>query len=115
MALVSALFFPIRRLIISRTARAAENLALRQQLAVLNPKIRRPRLRRRDLFFWAPHSTLDELTGGLDHRQTGDRHQMANRRYRICSGETVADWPLKKTTSVTSNSLATGFGRTEKS
>jgi dTDP-D-glucose 4,6-dehydratase len=31
---------------------AAENLALRQQLAVLNRKIHRPRLHRRDRFFW---------------------------------------------------------------
>jgi putative transposase len=36
---------------VSRTALAAENLALRQQLAVLNRKIHRPRLRRRDRFF----------------------------------------------------------------
>ena len=39
-------------LILPRTALAAENLALRQQLAVLNRKIHRPQLRRRDRFFW---------------------------------------------------------------
>jgi hypothetical protein len=38
MALVSVLFLLIRSLIISRTALAAENLALRQQLALLNRK-----------------------------------------------------------------------------
>jgi hypothetical protein len=51
MILISALFLFIRSLIISRTALAAENLALRQQLAVLNRKIHRPQLRRRDRFF----------------------------------------------------------------
>ena len=32
-----------------------------------------------------------------------------NRRYGMCSGEAVADLPLKKTTSVTGNGLATRF------
>src|SRR5262249_27980168 len=77
MVLISALFVLIRSLIISRTALAAENLALRQQLAVLNRKIHRPQLHRRDRFFWAPLATLEELAGGLTHCQTGDRHQMA--------------------------------------
>jgi putative transposase len=52
MVLVSALFLLIRSLIVPRTALAAENLALRQQLAVLNRKIHRPQLHRRDRFFW---------------------------------------------------------------
>jgi hypothetical protein len=42
MVLVSALFSLVRSLILPRTALAAENLALRQQLAVLNRKIHRP-------------------------------------------------------------------------
>ena len=37
---------------------AAENLALRQQLAILNRKIHRPQLRRRDRFFWVILSRL---------------------------------------------------------
>jgi len=49
MALVSALFWLIRSLIISRTALAAENLALRQQLAVLDRKIRKPSVSRFDI------------------------------------------------------------------
>jgi transposase InsO family protein len=52
MVFVSALFLLIRSLIVSRTALAAENLALRQQLAVLNRKIHRPQLHRQDRFFW---------------------------------------------------------------
>jgi putative transposase len=58
MALVSALFWLIRSLIAPRTSLVAENLALRQQLAVLNRKIHRPQLHRRDRFFWAILSQL---------------------------------------------------------
>jgi len=58
MVLVSALFLLIRSLIAPRTALAAENLALRQQLAVLNRKVHRPQLSRRDRFFWVILSQL---------------------------------------------------------
>jgi putative transposase len=58
MALISALLMLIRTLIVSRTALAAENLALRQQLTVLNRKIHRPQLQRRDRFFWVILSQL---------------------------------------------------------
>jgi putative transposase len=58
MVLISALFLLIRSLIISRIALAAENLALRQQLAVLNRKVHRPKLHRRDRFFSAILSRL---------------------------------------------------------
>src|SRR5262244_184012 len=58
MVLVSALFLLIRSLILPRTALAAENLALRQQLAVLNRKLHRPQLHRRDRFFWVMLSQL---------------------------------------------------------
>jgi hypothetical protein len=91
MVLVSALFLLIRSLILPRTALAAENLALRQQLAILNRKIHRPQLHRRDRFFWAPLSILEELAGGLDHRQTGDRHQMAQARLQALLAMEVQD------------------------
>jgi len=52
MVLISALFLLIRSLIVSRITLAAENFALRQQLAVLHRKIHRPQLHRRDRFFW---------------------------------------------------------------
>ena len=58
MVLVSAVFLLTRSLIVSRTALVAENLALRQQLAVLNRKIHRPKLHRRDRFFWVILSQL---------------------------------------------------------
>ncbi len=43
----------IRGIVADRAELAAENLALRQQLAVLSEKKRRPRLRKRDRIFWA--------------------------------------------------------------
>jgi putative transposase len=58
MVLLSALFLLIRGLILPRTSLAAENLALRQQLAILNRKIHRPQLHRQDRFFWVILSQL---------------------------------------------------------
>jgi putative transposase len=58
MVLISALFWLIRSLIAPRKALAVENLALRQQLAVLNRKVHRPQLHRRDRFFWVILSQL---------------------------------------------------------
>ena len=43
----------IRSVVLDRGELAAENLALRQQLAVLQHKSKRPRLRTRDRIFWA--------------------------------------------------------------
>jgi putative transposase len=54
----STLFHLIRCLIAPRLRLAAEILALRQQLAVLNRGTKRPQLRRRDRFFWVILSKL---------------------------------------------------------
>ena len=43
----------VRLLVLDRTELAAENLALRQQLAALYHRAKRPRLRKRDRIFWA--------------------------------------------------------------
>ena len=48
----------LRSLRCSQAEVAAENLALRQQLAMLEHKSKRPRLRRRDRIFWAWLSRL---------------------------------------------------------
>ncbi len=48
----------IRGLLRDQTELAAENLALRQQLAVLQRKSKRPRLKNRDRIFWALLSRL---------------------------------------------------------
>src|SRR5262245_8232872 len=52
MQFFSTLFHLIRSLIVSRLTLSMEFLALRQQLAVLNRAVHRPKLRRRDRFFW---------------------------------------------------------------
>jgi hypothetical protein len=52
MGLVEALLACIRAVLRDRKALAAENLALRQQLAVLERQSKRPRLRKRDRIFW---------------------------------------------------------------
>jgi len=52
MFLFSALFLPVGSLIKPRITLAAEVLALRQQLFVLQRSVKRPQLRRRNRFFW---------------------------------------------------------------
>ncbi len=52
MGVLRVLAVLIRAFLSSRTALAAENLALRQQLAVLKRSVKRPKLRNRDRLFW---------------------------------------------------------------
>jgi putative transposase len=52
MLILSALFLLLRSLILPRLTLAAEILALRQQLVVLNRTVKRPQLRSRDRLFW---------------------------------------------------------------
>ena len=52
MSVFLVICFGLRGFFLNRSALAAENLALRQQLTVLRRSIRRPRLRRRDRLFW---------------------------------------------------------------
>ncbi len=48
----------LRQLLRSRAALTAENLALRQQVGVLQRSVRRPRVHRRDRIFWVWLSRL---------------------------------------------------------
>ena len=52
MEAMKVVFLFLRSLLVSRAALSAENLALRQQLAILKPRTKRPKLRRRDRLFW---------------------------------------------------------------
>jgi len=58
MSVLQIVFVLIRGIVSNRTQLAAENLALRQQLAVLSEQKKRPRLRRRDRIFWVWLSRL---------------------------------------------------------
>lgn len=53
MGLIRAVFVFARGILRNRLELAAENLALRQQLAILREKVKRPSLRKRDRIFWA--------------------------------------------------------------
>jgi len=53
MIVIQMVFALVRSLVRDRAELAAENLALRQQLAVLREKTKRPSLRQRDRVFWA--------------------------------------------------------------
>jgi len=55
---MKVVFLFLRSLLVSRAALSAENLALRQQLAILKPRTKRPKLRRRDRLFWVWLSRL---------------------------------------------------------
>ncbi len=52
MSVVHIIVVLIRGIVADRAELAAENLALRQQLAVLERQSKRPRLRKRDRIFW---------------------------------------------------------------
>ena len=58
MGLLQALCLFVRAVVISRASLAAENLALRQQLSVLEHSVKRPKLRQRDRRFWVWLSRL---------------------------------------------------------
>jgi len=52
MGVLQIVWLFVRGLFAGRAALAAENLALRHQLAVLHRSVKRPKLRKRDRIFW---------------------------------------------------------------
>jgi len=52
MGFLKAVFMFLRSGFVSQSNLAAENLALRQQLAVMSQSVKRPKLRQRDRVFW---------------------------------------------------------------
>ncbi len=58
MGVIQLIGILLRALLANPAALAMENLALRQQLAVLKRSVKRPDLQRRDRIFWAWLSRL---------------------------------------------------------
>ena len=58
MGIIKAIYLLIRAFLVSRLSLAAENLALRQQVAVYKQSVKRPKLRPRDRVFWVLLSRL---------------------------------------------------------
>ncbi len=58
MGAAKMILYLLRALALSRATLAAENLALRQQLIVLQRSVKRPRLQKRDRLFWVWLSML---------------------------------------------------------
>ena len=58
MGIIKAIYFLIRAFLVPRLSLAAENLALRQQVAVYKQSVKRPKLRPRDRVFWVWLSRL---------------------------------------------------------
>ena len=52
MGIIQSILLLLRALFMGRAAVAVENLALRQQVAVLKKSVKRPKLRPRDRVFW---------------------------------------------------------------
>ena len=69
MSLLTFLRVVIRAVLGDRAGLAAENLALRQQLAILRRTSKRPRLRRRDRVFW--YWLHRPIRGGMIEPGTG--------------------------------------------
>ncbi len=58
MCIIKSIYLLIRAFLVPRLSLAAENLALRQQVAVYKQSVKRPKLRPRDRFFWVLLSRL---------------------------------------------------------
>jgi hypothetical protein len=56
--IIKAIYLLVRAFLLPRLILAAENLALRQQVAVYQPTVKRPKLRKRDRIFWVWLSRL---------------------------------------------------------
>ena len=88
MGIVQSIFLFLRAFIMGRAAAAAENLALRQQVAVFKHTVKRPKLRPRDRIFWVLLSRLwSELAIRPGHRPARNGHQVAPTRVSSCIGD----------------------------
>jgi len=87
MGIVTGVVLFVRAMFIRDAAIAAENLALRHQLGVLERSVQRPRLRRRDRIFWVWLSWLwpdwREAIGNATARAISPAAGQTSRRIRI--------------------------------
>ena len=77
MDIIQTIYLLIRAFLVPRLVLAAENLALRQQVAVYKHTIKRPKLRTRDRIFWA---WLSRLWPSPGHRPARNGHPLAPAR-----------------------------------
>ena len=78
MGIIRAIYLLIRAFLAPRLSLAAENLALRQQIAVYKQSMKRPKLRPRDRFFWVLLSRLwSNWRSALAVVQVRNGHQVA--------------------------------------
>ena len=81
MGIIKAIYLLIRAFLISRLSLAAENLALRQQVAVYKHSVKRPKLRTGDRIFWVLLSRLwSNWRSALAIVQVRNSHPMAPTR-----------------------------------
>ncbi len=79
MSILRVILLLFRALFRDRSQLALENLALRQQLAILRHQAPRPRLRRVDRAFWVnPGADLGRLALGSHPGQAGDHPPLAS-------------------------------------
>ena len=74
MSILQATMAFFKALLVNRTPLAAENMALRHQLAVLQRSVKRPKLRKGDRIFW---SWLSRLWTGRQPDRHAHHRQLA--------------------------------------
>ncbi len=77
MGFLKAVFLFLRSWFVSKSNLAAENLALRQQLAVMSQSIKRRAASARSCFLDLAHAGMAEMAFCSADRQTGNGHPLA--------------------------------------
>jgi hypothetical protein len=84
MRILQAMVVFLRAMLAPRSVLATENLALRQQLAVYQQSVKRPKLLRRDRICWVWLSRLlVERAIGADHRAAANASQLAPSGFQV--------------------------------
>ena len=84
MGILWMILLAVRALLLSHVAVTVENLALRQQLAVVSQSVKRPKLRPRDRVFWALLcAPLAELAHRIGDRPAGYCDTLAPARISV--------------------------------